>query len=226
MANNIILYMTDISPPCRAVLSVAYTLGIDIEKRYVSFLKREQFSDWYLKLNPEHTVPTLQDNNKPITDSHAICAYLVDKYGKDDTLYPKDLYVRARCNQRMFFDAATLFKPIRDVAFSIFKNGSTEIDPDIVRNIYASYDMFEAILDEEYLAGKTMTIVDICAFGSITTLDHLYAPMPPEKYPKTVAWVERLKKEPFYAAIEENGKHVAEYKRCIMYVKDLNRHRK
>ncbi|KAG4073934.1 hypothetical protein HA402_014139 [Bradysia odoriphaga] len=126
----------------------------------------------------------------------------------------------------MFFDAATLFKNIRDVAFSIFKNGSTEIDNDIVRNIYTSYDMFEAMLDEEYVAGKTMTIADICTFGSITTLDHLYAPIPLEKYPKMAAWVERLKREPFYAAIEENGKHVADYKRCIMYVKDLNKHRK
>lgn len=178
------------------------------------------------KLNPEHTVPTLQDNDKSITDSHAICAYLVDKYGIDDGLYPKDLYARARCNQRMFFDAATLFKHIRDVAWSIFKNGSTEIDPEIVRNIYTSYDMLETLLDEEYLAGKTMTIADICAFGSITTLDHLYAAIPSEKYPKTVAWIERLKKEPFYGAIEENGKHVAEYKRCIMYVKDANKNRK
>lgn len=33
MATNIVLYMTDISPPCRAVLSVAHILGIDIEKR-------------------------------------------------------------------------------------------------------------------------------------------------------------------------------------------------
>lgn len=126
----------------------------------------------------------------------------------------------------MFFDAVTLFKHIRDVAYSIFKVGSTEIDPDIVHNIYTSYDMFETILDDEYLVGKTMTIADICAFGSITTLDHLYAPMPKGKYPKTDAWMERLKKESFYAEIEENGKHVAEYKRCIMYVKDANKHRR
>lgn len=72
MSDNIVLYMTDISPPCRTVLSVAYILGIDIEKRfyfrigknsrsiviirfyhfrYISFLKREQFSDWYLKVS-------------------------------------------------------------------------------------------------------------------------------------------------------------------------------
>lgn len=33
MADNIVLYMTDVSPPCRAVLSVAHILGIGIEKR-------------------------------------------------------------------------------------------------------------------------------------------------------------------------------------------------
>lgn len=110
------------------------------------------------------------------------------------TEYPKDLYLRARCNQRMFFDAATLFRHIGAMGLAIFKNGATEISPDI----YASYDLFEAILDDEYLVGKTVTIADICAFGSITTPDQLYAPMPSERYPKIVVWVERLKREPFY----------------------------
>lgn len=167
----------------------------------------------------------MEDNGNVIWDSHAICAYLVDKYGKDDSLYPKDLYLRARCNQRMFFDAATLFKHINAVGRSIFKNRDTEISPDIVSGIYISYDLFEAILDDDYLVGKSVTIADICAFGSITTLDHLYAPIAVEKYPKIVAWVERLKTEPFYSAIEENGKHVAEYKRLIMLVKEANKKR-
>lgn len=54
-------------------------------------------------------MPTLDDKGFIIWDSQAICAYLVDKYGKDDKLYPKDLQLRARCNQRLFFNASSLF---------------------------------------------------------------------------------------------------------------------
>lgn len=41
--------------------------------------------------------------------------YLVDKYAKDDSLYPKDLTVRARINQRLFFGAGTFDKAYHDV---------------------------------------------------------------------------------------------------------------
>ncbi|ENN73491.1 hypothetical protein YQE_09916, partial [Dendroctonus ponderosae] len=40
---------------------------------------------------------------------HVIMQYLVDKYAKDDSLYPKDLKKRAIVNLRLFFDACYLF---------------------------------------------------------------------------------------------------------------------
>jgi glutathione S-transferase len=36
--------------------------------------------------------------------------YLVDKYGKDDSLYPKDLKERTRINQMLHFDVGTLYQ--------------------------------------------------------------------------------------------------------------------
>lgn len=41
-------------------------------------------------------------------------AYLADQYGEDDTLYPKDPKKRAAVNQRLYFDACTLYKAISD----------------------------------------------------------------------------------------------------------------
>lgn len=52
--------------------------------------------------------------------SHAINAYLVNKFGKDDTLYPKDPQKRAIVDQRLHFDSGVLFPRMRDITVGIF----------------------------------------------------------------------------------------------------------
>lgn len=88
-----------------------------------------RFADYYrafykvvslLQLNPQHTVPTLQDGDFVVWDSHAINAYLVGKYGKDDSLYPKDLQKRAIIDQRLHFDSGILFPRLAAIIVSIF----------------------------------------------------------------------------------------------------------
>lgn len=61
------------------------------------------------QINPQHTVPTLDDDGYILWDSHAINTYLVEKYGKDDSLYPKDLKKRGRVDQRLHFNSGVLF---------------------------------------------------------------------------------------------------------------------
>lgn len=41
--------------------------------------------------------------------SRAMMTYLIAAYGKDDTLYPKDIRIRAVVDQRLQFDLGTLY---------------------------------------------------------------------------------------------------------------------
>lgn len=60
-------------------------------------------------MNPQHTVPLLDDDGFYLADSHAICSYLVGKYAKDDSLYPEDLKKRGKVQERLHFDNGILF---------------------------------------------------------------------------------------------------------------------
>jgi glutathione S-transferase len=53
--------------------------------------------------------------------SHAICTYLITKYAKDDTLYPKDPYIRAQVDQGLHFDSGVLFSRLRFLYVRKFK---------------------------------------------------------------------------------------------------------
>lgn len=108
-----ILYWNHISSPTRFVLLTATELGLQLELRPISLIDGDHLKPEFLKINPMHTIPTLNDNGVIIWDSHAICTYLVEKYGKDDQLYPKDLLQRAQVDQRLHFDGGFLFPRLR-----------------------------------------------------------------------------------------------------------------
>jgi glutathione S-transferase len=105
-----LLLITQYSQPVRATLMTIRALGICVELKEVNLIEGEQFLSDFIKINPQHSVPTLvQDDGFVLWDSHAIMAYLVDKYGNNDSLYPRDLRKRAIINQRLHFDNGVLF---------------------------------------------------------------------------------------------------------------------
>lgn len=163
-------------------------------------------------MNPQHTVPTLDDNGKYIWDSHAINTYLVDKYGNSDDhpLYPKDLYTRARIDQRLHFDSGVLFSSLAAVIRSVLLHGASELDQKLLQNAYAALETLNTFLAvDPYLVGDNLTVADLSTICGVTQFEALLS-LDATKYPNIFAWIQRLKELPYFYEI--NTINIAEFK--------------
>ncbi|XP_060654260.1 glutathione S-transferase 1-like [Drosophila nasuta] len=189
----------DASPPCRAVKLTLAALQLPYEYVIVNPLTKDQHSPEYLKKNPQHTIPMLEDDGKYIADSHAISTYLAKKYGKDSSLYPSDVFQSAIVDQRLHYDSSTLFtSTLMSITKPLIFQGKTEIEKSKISAIAEAYDLIETFLgDNDYVAGPELTIAD---FSFITTICVLMIFLEPDssKYPKLNAWLKRIKELPYY----------------------------
>jgi len=104
------VYGMSLSAPCRIVNMTAECLGLDYEFKVVDLMAGEHMKPEFLAMNPQHNIPTMKDGDFVMNESRAIAAYLVNKYGADDKLYPKDAETRARVDQRLYFDMGVFYK--------------------------------------------------------------------------------------------------------------------
>ncbi|EEC20195.1 glutathione S-transferase, putative [Ixodes scapularis] len=93
------LYNSALSAPCALVRMVAKHIGVELNIKDLNFAKKEHLTPEYLKINPFHKVPTINDGGFLVYESTAVCLYLLNKYAPGSDLYPKDLQKRARVDQ-------------------------------------------------------------------------------------------------------------------------------
>ena len=77
------LYYMSLSAPCRAVLLTAKMAGVEVNLKTVNLMTGEHMKPEFLKINPQHTVPCLDDSGFVLTESRAICACLANKVNLD-----------------------------------------------------------------------------------------------------------------------------------------------
>lgn len=145
-----------------------------------------------LQINPQHVIPTLVDNGFALWESRAIIVYLIEKYGKNDALFPKDPKTRAVVNQRLYFDMGTLYQKFADYYYpQVF--AKQPADPEKFKAIETAMGFFETFLTgSEYAAGSQMTVADIALVATISSYD--VAKFDLTKYSNVSRWYELCKK--------------------------------
>ncbi|XP_050071129.1 glutathione S-transferase D5-like [Anopheles maculipalpis] len=208
------LYFNIVSPPCQTVLLVGKKLGITFDLKEVN-PHLPEVREELKKYNPQHTIPTFIEDGHVIWESYAIAIYLVEKYGKDDSLYPKDAKVRSIVNQRLFFDNGLMFKSAIEYVECILKK-KLEPTEEMVQKLKKSLGLLESFVKERsFVAADHLTIADICLLSSVTMLGGLKYDLEP--YPGIQAWVGRVTGElPNYAEF-----HKELLEKSLEYIKTL-----
>ncbi|XP_046680929.1 glutathione S-transferase 1-like [Homalodisca vitripennis] len=186
----LILYYFEASPPVRSVDLVIHALGINDEHKCMDIPKKEQMTPEFLKINPLHTVPAIDDDGYNLGGSQAIATYLADKYGQDDSLYPKDLQKRGIVDQMLFY-SEDVFCLSKDILAPLLHDG-IQPTPEMLGKVKEVQGNVERLLTgRDFIAGDNLTLAD---FSFITTVDvfELFCPTG-NKYPLTKEWVRRCK---------------------------------
>ncbi|XP_034127078.1 glutathione S-transferase D5-like [Drosophila guanche] len=177
---------------CRTVIMTAKALGVELNKKLLNTMKGEQLAPEFVKINPQHTIPTLVDNGFAIWESRVIATYLVEKYGKDDSLYPKDPQKRAVVNQRLYFDLSTLYDSFAKYYYPYFQTGKPG-DAEALKKVENAFDFLNTFLEgETYVAGNQLTVADISILATVSTFDIVEFDL--KKYPNVDKWYANAKK--------------------------------
>ncbi|XP_055679031.1 glutathione S-transferase 1-like [Lutzomyia longipalpis] len=185
-------YYTDISAPCRSILLLGKALGIEFNLKEMDLMAGDHLKPEFVKINYQHCVPTIVDNGFALWESRAILIYLVDKYAKNDSLYPSDPQKRARVNQKLYFDMGTLYQRFAEYYYPpIF--AKAHFDPAAFKKMEDAVVFLNTGLEgQKYAAGDSLTIADFALVATIATFDAFKFDL--SKYPNVVQWYEMCKK--------------------------------
>ncbi|KAI4459419.1 glutathione s transferase d10 isoform a-related [Holotrichia oblita] len=163
-------YLTD-GPPSVACRMLLKAMKIDCNLVKMDFLKGDHLTEEYAKKNPQKEIPVLDDDGFYLSErnkyvptgaglfkykcfSTAILQYLADKYGKNDTFYPKDIKARAIVNHRLAFSATKYYRYIEDYLLPLFYDYErTEL---MLKKVHVALAVFNTYLERlgtKYSAG-------------------------------------------------------------------------
>lgn len=199
-----ILYYTILSPPARSVCFLAKAIGLEWEHRYIDIGKLDHLDPEFVKMNPQHTIPLLSDNGTIVWDSHAIMAYLISKYAKDDRYYPKDIKLRALVDQRLHFDSGMAFAALRRLMKSMIIHNENSLTERMLEDLDEVYDFVEAFLEgNKWICGEQVTIADFSLIATISSLN-VIEPID-SRYKNIFRWLDQAKEWPFYHEVNVDG---------------------
>jgi len=187
------IYYLPGSAPCRSVLLAAKHFGLKTELKLVDLMGGETRTPEFLKMNPQHTVPTVNDEGFYLNESRSILRYFANKYGKEESIYPKDVKDRYKVENRLDFDMGTLYQRFGDLYYPMMFGGAS-FDAEKGKKLDEALGFVETFLkDDSYVAGNNLTIADFAVISSLSTIDAVGHDL--SAFPKVKAYIEKLKGE-------------------------------
>jgi len=214
----LVLYYSHVGSACRTVLLTGKALGLEFELKLIDLKKGEHQTPEFIKINPQHAVPTLVDEEFTLGESRAISAYLVNKYGENDTLYPKDPRSKAVVDRLLYFDMGTLNYSFTQAFIPICTEGKAAMDEEHEKKLKESLDMLEifAASDGRYLTGDNVTIADFSIAATVSSVEAVKFDISP--WTAVSSWLSSMKELPYYQ--EANGAGIDALKELLAGLKE------
>lgn len=182
------------------VMWCAGEIGLQYERIDAGLQFGKNREDWYLAMNPNALVPTIEDDGLVLWESHTIVRYLAARYG-GGKLYPADPRTRADGERWMDWALSTLFLDSRNLFWELIRTPPEKRNPELIEksrkslcDIWARLD--RALAGRKYVAGSELTVGDIPVGAWAFRWYALPIERPDLKNLK--AWYERLTERPAY----------------------------
>uniref|UniRef100_A0A1L8E4S8 glutathione transferase n=1 Tax=Nyssomyia neivai TaxID=330878 RepID=A0A1L8E4S8_9DIPT len=207
-------YYYPASPPCRGTLLTIRYLNLDVELINVDLRQKEQLKDDFLKINPVHMVPTLDDNGFVLWESKAISQYLVNAKSPGHSLYPSDPKKRAIVDARMYLDAY-IQGTLRIIFFGIHTQLLKTISKTTKTRLYQLLENLNTVLEgQQYAAGSEVSLADLALLSTISTL--MYAGGNLSNFKNIVAWLKRCENFPGYKENDDVAKQYGDFLKNLL----------
>ena len=200
-----ILYGSSLSPFVRKVLAYAAEKGIELD---VTPVRPGDPDPAFRAASPFGKMPGFRDGDYAVSDSSAIIHYLEAKC-PEPALIPAEPRARGKtiwfeefadtilvsCGAKIFFNLIVAPRFLgRAGDIEAAKQAELNDLPPIL-------DYLEKTVPDEggYLVGDCLTLADIAVAGPFANFRHTKTRVDPERYPRTVSYVDRILARPSFA---------------------------
>ncbi len=169
-------------------------LGLEYERVDAGLAFGKNREPWFLELNPNGLIPTLEQEDFVLWESNSIVRYLAATHDPGG-LWPEDARTRALAERWMDWQLSSLAPAMKDMYIQLVRTADTDRDDDLVLKGAAEcarlFGVVERSLGHAFVAGERLSVGDI-PLGAMT---HRWYALPIEHppYPKLRGWYERLR---------------------------------
>jgi glutathione S-transferase len=162
----------------------------------------------FLALNPNATVPVINDDGFVLWESNSICRYLASQYQRPDLL-PDEPQARAIVEQWMDWQSSELNGAWRYAFMGLVRNSPEHADSAAISASVENWNRRMAILDAQlsktgaFVAGSTFTLADIVIALSVNRW--FMTPIERPAFPAVTEYFERLDERPGFRLHCRNG---------------------
>jgi glutathione S-transferase len=205
------LYYHPVSTTSRPIVLFAADHRMDILYQAVDLIQGEHLQAAFSELNPNQSVPMLEDGDFRLTESSAILKYLADRVGSQT--YPMDLRQRARINERMDWINTSLSRELGyGFVYPQIMPTHKRVDEHAQRHtimwarektrrwLKVLNDHFLGS-ENRYLCGNELTIADYLGIAHVTLAEAVHVDF--ALWPRVAQWIARMKDRQNWASVND-----------------------